>query len=43
MAKINVKDNEIAVITLDNNDYVSITDIAKFKNAFGLMMLSKTG
>jgi hypothetical protein len=35
MAKINVKDNEIAVITLDNNDYVSITDIAKFKNAFG--------
>jgi len=31
MAKINVKDREIVVITIAENDFVSITDIAKFK------------
>jgi len=33
MAKINVKDREIVVITIAENDFVSITDIAKYKNA----------
>ena len=33
MAKINVKENEIVVITINDSDYISITDIAKFKNA----------
>lgn len=33
MAKINVKDREIVVKTIAENDFVSITDIAKYKNA----------
>ena len=32
MAKINVKDKEIAVIIVAESDYISITDIAKYKN-----------
>lgn len=33
MATISVKEKEIAVIAIADNDYISITDIAKFKNA----------
>ena len=33
MAKINVKEKEITIITIAEKDYVSITDIAKYKNA----------
>jgi hypothetical protein len=33
MAKISVKGNEIVVVTFNDSDFVSITDIAKFKNA----------
>jgi hypothetical protein len=33
MAKIIVKDNEIAIVAIGENDLVSITDIAKYKNA----------
>ena len=33
MAKIIVKDNEISIVAIRENDYVSITDIAKYKNA----------
>lgn len=31
MAKINVKNKEITIVTIDDNDYVSLTDIAKYK------------
>ena len=31
MAKINVKETEIAIINNSDNDYISITDIAKYK------------
>lgn len=33
MAKINVKDREIVIVSIDETDYISITDIAKYKNA----------
>lgn len=33
MAKINVKDKEIVIVSIDETDYISITDIAKYKNA----------
>lgn len=33
MAKIKVKDKEITVVSIAENDYVCITDIAKYKNA----------
>jgi hypothetical protein len=32
MAKINVLDNEISIYTLNNEDYICITDIARYKN-----------
>jgi len=32
MAKINVKESEVAIIKVDNVDYISLTDIAKVKN-----------
>lgn len=32
MAKVKVRDKEIAVVAIGENDYVSITDIAKYKN-----------
>jgi hypothetical protein len=33
MAKINVKDTEVTVIQINNVDYISLTDIAKFKTS----------
>ena len=33
MAKITVKDTEVTVIKIEDNDYVSLTDIAKFKTS----------
>lgn len=33
MAKITVKNTDVAVISINNTDYISLTDIAKFKNA----------
>lgn len=33
MAKINVKQTEVSIIKIDNNDYISLTDIAKHKSA----------
>jgi hypothetical protein len=33
MAKINVKNKEVSVIQINNEDYISLTDIAKFKTA----------
>jgi hypothetical protein len=32
MAKVKVRDKEIAVVAIGENDYVSITDIAKYKS-----------
>jgi hypothetical protein len=32
MAKINIKDNEVTIISIENIDYISLTDIAKYKN-----------
>ncbi len=32
MAKINVKGTEISVITLNNDDYISLTDMLKAKD-----------
>ena len=32
MAKIKVKDKEISIVSISDNDYVCITDIAKYKN-----------
>lgn len=32
MAKIHVLDNEISIITLNNQDYICITDIARYKD-----------
>jgi hypothetical protein len=32
MAKLTVKDNEVTIISVENIDYISITDIAKYKN-----------
>ncbi len=31
MAKINVKDSEITIITVENRDYISLTDMANAK------------
>jgi len=31
MAKINVKDTNISILKFDEADYISITDIAKYK------------
>ncbi|MDR0683132.1 MAG: KilA-N domain-containing protein, partial [Dysgonamonadaceae bacterium] len=33
MAKINVKNTEVTVIQVNRVDYISLTDIAKFKTA----------
>ena len=33
MAKITVKDRDIVIITIAESDFVSLTDIAKYKNA----------
>jgi hypothetical protein len=33
MAKITVKNTDVVVISINNTDYISLTDIAKFKNA----------
>ncbi|MDT3698791.1 MAG: KilA-N domain-containing protein, partial [Thermincola sp.] len=35
MAKINVLDKEIALYTFNEDDYICITDIAKFKKEDG--------
>jgi hypothetical protein len=31
MAKINVKSTEVTIIRMDDEDYISLTDIARFK------------
>lgn len=31
MTKINVKDTDVTVLTIADHDYISLTDIAKFK------------
>ena len=33
MAKINVKDTEITIITIDEKDYISLTDMANAKQS----------
>ena len=33
MAKITVKESDVTIIKIDDTDYISITDIAKVKNA----------
>ncbi|MDR0582335.1 MAG: KilA-N domain-containing protein, partial [Prevotellaceae bacterium] len=33
MAKINVKNTEVTVIQVNGGDYISLTDIARFKTA----------
>ena len=33
MAKINVKNTEFTIITVNDEDYISITDLARYKNA----------
>jgi len=33
MAKISVKDTEVTVIQIENEDFISLTDIAKFKTS----------
>ena len=37
--KINVKDNLIGVMRIDNKDYVSLTDLARYKNPNNPVML----
>ena len=32
MAKISVKESEVTVLNLNENDYISLTDIAKYKS-----------
>ncbi len=32
MAKINVQKTEVTILKLNENDYISLTDIAKFKS-----------
>ena len=32
MVKIHVLDNEISIYTLNNEDYISITDVARYKD-----------
>lgn len=34
MTKINVKDNLINVMRVDNTDYISLTDLARYKNPY---------
>lgn len=33
MSKINVQNKEVSIISIDETDYISLTDIAKYKNA----------
>ncbi|KAA6323310.1 hypothetical protein EZS27_027236, partial [termite gut metagenome] len=33
MAKINVKDTDLTIIQYNNEDYICITDLARYKNA----------
>jgi len=33
MAKITVKNTDVVIISINDNDYISLTDIAKYKNA----------
>ena len=37
--KISVKDNLIGVMRIDNKDYVSLTDLARYKNPNNPVML----
>ena len=32
MAKITVKDTDVTIIKINDDDYISLTDIAKYKN-----------
>ena len=32
MAKLSVQDTDITIISFNENDYISITDIAKYKS-----------
>jgi hypothetical protein len=36
MAKINVQQTDVTILRINNNDYVSLTDIARFKMEAGL-------
>lgn len=40
--KMNVKDNLINVMRIDNIDYISLTDLARYKNPdiLGMLLLS---
>ena len=43
MAKINVSDKAISVYTANEEDYICIKDITKFKDTSERTILSKTG
>lgn len=32
MAKISVKESEITILSINENDYISLTDIARYKS-----------
>ena len=32
MAKISVKESEVTILSINENDYISLTDIAKYKS-----------
>jgi hypothetical protein len=32
MAKITVKDTDLTIVTINNADYICITDLARYKN-----------
>ncbi|GHT58048.1 hypothetical protein AGMMS50239_01760 [Bacteroidia bacterium] len=32
MAKISVKDTELTIVTINDADYICITDLARYKN-----------
>ena len=42
-SKINVQGNEIAVYSIDQKDYISLTDIAKYRNSDAPADVIKTG
>lgn len=39
MAKINVKDTEITVVQINNEDYICITDMLKAKDGIFLFLI----
>ncbi len=39
MSKINVLDNEISIYTINGEDYICITDIARYKDPIKILTI----